>query len=450
MKIGALRQKRVDLNGEASAIFDKGDKENRPLSAEERSRLDAIDMELDGVEKDIGATERHMDRQRAISGDVLTPDANSDAQAAAGKEKPKFASLGEQMIAVARAGSPDRTVDPRLQFGGSGRYVAGPTGLSEGVSSDGGFMVQSDFVSTLLDNVWDQGEITSRINTIPIGPNSNGIRMNGVDETSRANGSRWGGIQSFWTPEAGLKAPSQPKFRQIRMELEKLTGLLYATDELLDDAVALQAWITQAFQNEMTFRVEDAILNGTGAGMPLGVVNSGALVTVPKEVGQAAGTIVFPNVLKMWQRMPPRSRKTAVWYVNSDAEPQLWQLYTKVYNNEGDIVAAVQVPSISPYTPPGVNGNEFGMLLGRPVIPVEYCAGLGTTGDIILADLSQYLGIDKGDMQTASSIHVRFIYDETVFRFVYRFNGQPVWAQPVLPYRGTTVQSPFVALATRS
>jgi HK97 family phage major capsid protein len=87
--------------------------------------------------------------------------------------------------------------------------------------------------------------------------------------------------------------------------------------------------------------------------------------------------------------------------------------------------------------------------MGRPVIPVEYCNTLGTAGDIVLCDLSQYLTVDKGAMETASSIHVRFIYDEMTFRFVMRFAGQSAWNAPLTPFKGTNTQSPFITLQSR-
>jgi HK97 family phage major capsid protein len=88
--------------------------------------------------------------------------------------------------------------------------------------------------------------------------------------------------------------------------------------------------------------------------------------------------------------------------------------------------------------------------MGRPVIPVEYCATLGTAGDIVLVDLEQYLMIDKGKVEGASSIHVRFLYDEMTFRFVYRVDGQPIWHAALTPFKGTNTLSPFIALETRS
>ena len=67
----------------------------------------------------------------------------------------------------------------------------------------------------------------------------------------------------------------------------------------------------------------------------------------------------------------------------------------------------------------------------------------------MLADFSQYKAIDKGGMQRDVSIHVRFIYDESVFRFVYRFDGQPILASAITPFKGTNTLSHFVKLDAR-
>lgn len=44
-------------------------------------------------------------------------------------------------------------------------------------------------------------------------------------------------------------------------------------------------------------------------------------------------------------------------------------------------------------------------------MPLEQYSAVGEVGDIIIADKSQYLLIDKGGINAASSIHVRFLYD---------------------------------------
>ena len=346
--------------------------------------------------------------------------------------QPAWKSLGEQLQAVYKAAVPGGSVDARLATKASG--------LSEGVPSEGGFLVDKPLAAELLKRTYETGVLVPRVRRIPIGPNANGVKINAIDETSRAAGSRWGGVQVYWLAEAGTKTATKPKFRQIQMELQKVAALCYATDELLQDAVALEGVIREAFPEEMNYELDRVILRGSGAGQPLGILNAGCLVTVAKETGQAATTVVTENIVKMWSRCWGRSRQNAVWLINQDIEPQLYTMSLSV----GTGGVPVYMPA------GGVSGQPYSTLFGRPVIPHEECSTLGTVGDIVLADFSQYLLIDKGGVGAESSIHVRFIYDETTFRFVYRVDGQPAWNSALTPAQGSNTLSPFVVLAARA
>jgi HK97 family phage major capsid protein len=287
----------------------------------------------------------------------------------------------------------------------------------------------------------------SRCRRIPIGANSNGLKIPAIDESSRATGSRWGGVQVYRTIEGGDLTAKKPKFRLMELGLKKMTGLAYATDELLQDAVALEAVFSQAFQEELTFTIENEIMSGSGAGEMLGIMSSNALVSVAKETSQVAATFVAENAMKMWSRMWSRSRMNAVWFINQDVEPQMYQLNIKIKN----VAGTENVGGAPVYMPPGgISQAPYGTLFGRPVIPVEYCQTLGTKGDVVLADLSQYVVIDKGGVQSASSIHVRFLNDEQTFRWVVRNDGQPTWHAALTPFKGSNTQSPFVTIETRS
>ena len=339
-----------------------------------------------------------------------------------------FKSLGEQLHAIMRSKT-EGVTDARLKS---------IVGNSEGVPADGGFLVQTDFASTLLEKTFANSDIVNRVFRIPISANSNALKIPAVADSNRADGSRFGGIRAYWMNEGGSKTESNPSFAQVSLELKKLIGYCTATDELLQDAGALESWIGRAFASEFDFKIADAIINGDGAGKPLGILNAPCLVTVTAETGQGASTIVTENIIKMWaSRFGPNS-SNYVWLINQNIEPQLYTMGL-----------AVGSGGIATYMPAGgISGAPYGTLFGRPVIPCEQCAALGTAGDIILADLSQYVMIDKGSMQSASSIHVNFQTDQTAFRFVYRCDGQPLWSAYLTPYKGTTsYQSPFVVLS---
>lgn len=421
-KVLEMRAKRENARLKAMEILNKAEKEDRFLSSEEQKEIDKYEDEIRSWDASIERAERMI----AMEPDEI--EEKPEVKTAPKNEERKFKTFGEQLMAAYRASMPGGQVDNRLT-------TRAASGLNESNPSDGGFLVQQDFVSELLKRTYETGILASKVKKIPISTSANGLKINAVDEDSRANGSRFGGVQTYWEGEADKLAGSKPKFRVLELSLKKLTGLCYATDELLQDTAALESVIRQAFAEEFGFKIDDAILTGTGAGEPLGILNSSSLVTVAKESNQAE-KITVENLIKMWNRVWSRSRNNAVWFINQEIEPYLYTL---------------KIGTTPVYVPAGgLSEKPYGTLFGRPVIPLEQCSALGEVGDIVLADLNQYLLIDKGGINAQSSIHVRFLYDENVFRFIYRVDGQPIWNKPLTPYKGTATQSPFVALAKRN
>lgn len=422
-KILEMKAKREDARLKAMAVLNKAEAEDRFLSEEEQKDIDKYEEEIRAWDESIGRAEKLL----AIEPEDRSSEKPEVKPTPAKDTEKRFSSFGEQLMAAYRAAMPGGKVDERLS-------TRAASGLNETTPSDGGFLVQQDFVTELLKRTYETGILASKVKKIPISTNANGMKINAIDEDSRANGSRWGGVQTYWEGEADEITASKPKFRQMELSLKKLTGLCYATDELLQDAAALEAVIRQAFAEEFGFKIDDAILSGSGEGEPLGILNSGAIVTVAKEASQT-DTITVENLIKMWNRLWSRSRANAVWYINQELEPYLYTL--KI----GD--KPVYIPA------GGLSEKPYGTLFGRPVVPIEQCSAAGEVGDIILADIGQYLLIDKGGIKSASSIHVRFLYDENVFRFIYRVDGKPIWTKPLTPYKGSATVSPFVTLAKR-
>lgn len=432
--LASQRARRSELRQAQNSLIGTARSAGRDLTAEERTAFDERMALIETINGDITRYEAmeadEMRRLGANTGNPPTPEPPNPAPA----NDQRFASFGEMLQAVRRAEGPGANLDRRL-------VTRAASGASEMVPSDGGFLVQQDFATELLRRVYLTGQVASRVTRrIPVSGNANGIKINGINETSRANGSRWGGVQTYWVGESDTVTASRPRFRQIELNLHKLMGLFYATDELLTDAAALEAVGMMAFEDEFAFKVDDALVRGIGAGQPLGMLNCPALVTVDKEGGQAAATIVYENMVKMWARMWGPSRQNAVWFYNQDIEPQLFTM--------GLIIGTGGTPVFMP--PSGASAQPFATFFGRPMIPIEQCSTLGTVGDIILADPTQIVIAEKGGMQTAASIHVRFLYDESVFRFTLRLDAQPIWNSALTPAQGSNTLSPFVALATRS
>ena len=418
--IHTLEAERTRLKAEGNAIRTLAEGAG-DYTDEQRTRRDVLIARLGQLDADISAEASLADMLReapaiAIADGGGAPDPVKAAQ--------PFASLGSFLQAVKTstlAAKRGGAVDRRLLD------IQAVTGAVEQTGADGGYRVQKDHAQDLMRPLFQTGVLAAKARHIPIGPNSNGWKTNVLDETSRADSSRGAGVLAYWEPEATTATATRPKFKPMEMTLAKLLAFFYATDEELQDDVQLGAVAGDLFRAEMGFKVDDAIVRGTGAGIPLGWLNAAATVSVSKETGQTAATIVAENIEKMYARMPASSLGNAEWFINVEIWPQLFQL-----------AHAVGTGGVPVFVPAGgLSGSPFGTLLGRPITPIEHAAALGTVGDINLVDMSQYVLIEKGGPQEATSIHVEFLTDQQVFRWVLRTNGQPYQSAPLTPYKGS-------------
>ncbi len=429
MNIKALRQRKADETAKARKILDAAAASTGGvLTAEQQAELDKIKANIAEIDATLSRAEEFADIEREMAG---ARSADDDAPASGAKKRSgPFASIGEQMVAIIGSAT-SGSIDPRLM-----QVEGAASGLNESNGADGGFLVQTEFTDEVLRRGYSESQLASRVRRITSSSGANAININGVEETSRVNGSRFGGIRLYWEGEAHQYTGARPKFDQVGLKLKKLTGLCYLTDELMEDAAALSSLIDGWFGEEFGIVLDTAYFEGDGAGKPLGITKSGALVTQTKVSGQAAGTIVAGNIGDMWARMPVRNRRNAVWLASTTAEGKL---------------PGMTIGNQPVYLPPGgLTANPYGMLQGRPVIPMEQCEEAGTKNDILLVDPSQYIAYDKGQMQKAVSLHVRFLEGEQVLRFTYRVDGQPAWKSALTPMKGTATLSPFITLETRS
>jgi HK97 family phage major capsid protein len=362
-------------------------------------------------------------------------------------ERP-FASFGEQVMCAIRAAR-GQGVDRRLQAVNARaqevqrRFEAGtPSGMNESVGSEGGFFIQPELLPGIIDPVYIEDPILSRVTRIPIGAMSSGVKYNVVDETARTTGNRWGGIQMYWAAEADQATPSKPKMRQMQLDLKKLIGLCYLTDELQIDAPAAEALISRAFQAELKFMLGAAIFAGTGGGQPLGILKSNAVVSQAIEGTQTIANtqqFISQNVTKMLARVPASLWNDVIWLYNQELLP---------YLVNATVGSSTTVPVFMAIG--GLANRPNDTILGRDAFPSELSEAVGTPGDIMAVVPSQYHLADKGGPLQALSLHVRFLFDEQVLRITYRTDGAPVWKQSVTPYKGANTRSPFVSLQVRS
>lgn len=335
-----------------------------------------------------------------------------------------FATYGEFCADVVRAASGKETSERLVR--------AATTYGNEAVGPDGGYAVPPQFASEIASIAYAQDSLLSLCDNTPVAGNTMTFPK---DETTP-----WGstGITAAWEGEASQSTPKKPALGESQLKLRKLKVLVAASEELLADASAMSTYITRKCGEAVEWKVNDAVINGTGAGMPLGVMVAASTVSQAKETSQTAATINSANVAKMYGRVIKGPGANLAWVVHPDAINQIMQLV---------------IGDQSIWTPPseGFKSAPNGFLLGRPIIESDACQTLGTVGDIILGNFNGYRAITKaGGAEFAQSMHLWFDQDLMAFRLIFRMDGQPAMAAAVSPKNGSSTRSHFATLATRT
>ena len=437
MDIKALQERIAELKRKGNALWTKAEQETKAMTTEEKSQyMDKVREQDVEIRAELESAKRQLESARAYQDEereeIARELGGSRETKATGRNE--FTSFGQMLQAVACAASNviASTFAPTYREELAHKlnlYQAAASGMNTGTPSEGGYLVRKEWTNEFLQKAMSGAQVLPLCRRVPIGANADSLEYPYVDETSRVDGSRWGAVQVFWRAEAATVANKQIKVAKGEMRLEELMGLAYATERLLRDAPALEAVLNSAFQDEIGFVVDNSFLRGNGSGQPLGILNSPALISVTRDADDLV------TVTNMLARIPSRLKPGMVWFHHADWLPKLIRM--KI----GD--TPVFIP------PGGLPNAPGGMLLGKPLIELEQCSAVGTAGDLILANMGQYVYIEKDGEGTRfdQSMHVRFLYDEMAFRWVYRINGQPIIRSAITPFQGSSTQSPFVTVA---
>lgn len=301
----------------------------------------------------------------------------------------------------------------------------------EMISEDGGVLIPDEFMSEIQEKVQGSESLLSRTFGVTVSGNSMSLP---IDETEPWNG----GVQVYWTGEGKSITESKPQLKLANFRLHKVAGLVKVTDELLEDAPAMESYIRAKAPQAIVSEFNDVIMNGDGVAKPEGFINSGFAIEVAAEGGQAADTIVYKNLIKMDSRLLPNSN--AVWIAHPQAKEQLRQL--KDDNDNFIYVNGAQFANAS--------ATPFDLLLGKPVIYSMEAQALGDKGDISLVDLSYYYSIFKtSGVKQSISTHLYFDRDITAFKFTQRVDGKCPFKAPVTTKYGSYTMSGIITLAAR-
>lgn len=317
------------------------------------------------------------------------------------------------------------------------RLVKAGTGMNEAVDSEGGFLAMPEHSKELLRRTYETAVVMPRARQVMMTKPAFTIPY--IVETLRTDGNRHGGVRAYRSAEGATLTASQPAFGRLTLTAKKLHCLGWVTDELEEDSDpgSLQL-MGELFAEELGFTQDKEIIRGDGASQMLGIINAACLVSVSRTTSGSVDALDFIN---MWSRMYARSRTNAVWFINQDVEAVLPRMFIEDAAS-GEWGHLVYMPA------GGISQSPHGTLFGRPIVPIEQATTLGTVGDVILADMTQYLHGSRRGPTAQQSVHIGFLSDQTAFKVTLRDDGQPWWQAALTPYQGTATQSPFVAIAT--
>jgi len=440
--IDALAARMTAINAEQATMESEAEKNaNGLMTADQQTKYQALSAEYDKAKADKTAAEVQYNEQKARQSRTNatttrpktapnTTQTSNPVPAAAEDPKKGFKTPREFLSAVMAAGLSGE-LDERLHLCKS--MAAGGDEQSTFSNPYGNFLIPSGFSPNLQSLMAEADPIGGLVTQIPMESAVVDIPAR-VDKNHTSSVS--GGLRVYRRAEADTSASSRMEFEQVTLRATSLFGVAYATEELLGRSpISFIALLEAGFRDEFGAKLIDERLNGTGVGMMEGVNNSPCVIQVAKETGQAAATITKENIDKMRSRCWGYGR--AVWLYNHDCLPQLRSLVQEVG------VGGAPVPYFS------VDANGNATLDGRPAYATEFTQTLGTAGDLVLGNWSQYLEGTLTGMSNAESVHVRFLNHERTFKFWMENDGRCWWRSAMTPKRSSSTLSPFVTLATR-
>ena len=355
MTIHELREKRAKAWNAAKAFLDSRRNEKGVLSAEDDATYTRMEQEI----ADLGREIARMERQAAIDAELAKPvttPITAKPMNGSGEDKPK---TGRGSVAYKNA-----VLDAlRSNF----RRISNV--LTEGVDSQGGYLVPEEYDSRLIDVLTEECIMRKLGHTITT---SGEHKINIAGNTPAA----------AWIEEGEALTFGDATFDQIILDAHKLHVAIKVTEELLyDNAFGLENYIITQFGKALANAEEDAFLNGTGVGQPLGLLaaDGGAEIGVTTA---SADDITYDEIVDLVYSLKRPYRKNASFLCNDQTLAALRKL--KDLNGR-------------PLWQESLQAGEPGRILGYPVHTSPYfpvmTAGLPA---IAFGDYNYYNIGDRG------------------------------------------------------
>ena len=293
MTIQELREKRNTAWNAAKAFLDSHRTEKGTLTAEDDATYTRMEQDIADLGKEIARLERQEALEAELSKPVGTP---LTSKPATGKQPE---------VKTGRASDEYRKgmlTALRTNF----RQVSNV--LQEGVDADGGYLVPEEYDRRLIQTLSEEN-IMRRLGHVIT---TSGEHKINIAATKPA---------AAWIEEGGALQFSDATFAQILLDAHKLHVAIKVTEELLyDSAFNLESYIIEQFGKALANAEEDAFLNGTGVGQPLGLF---AEVGGGHVAGTLSAALKADDVLGLIYELKRPYRKNASFIMNDKTVAQI-------------------------------------------------------------------------------------------------------------------------------
>lgn len=293
MTIQELREKRNTAWNAAKAFLESHRTEKGTLTAEDDATYTRMEQDIADLGKEIARLERQEALEAELSKPVGTPLTSKPA-------------TGKQPEAKTGRASDEYRKGMLTALRTNFRQVSNV--LQEGVDADGGYLVPEEYDRRLIQTLSEEN-IMRRLGHVIT---TSGEHKINIAATKPA---------AAWIEEGGALQFSDATFAQILLDAHKLHVAIKVTEELLyDSAFNLESYIIEQFGKALANAEEDAFLNGTGVGQPLGLF---AEVGGGHVAGTLSAALKADDVLGLIYELKRPYRKNASFIMNDKTVAQI-------------------------------------------------------------------------------------------------------------------------------
>lgn len=363
----------------------------------EREKVMSDVKEVKDVEVEVNTEVDALKEENNFLKELLTKNVGTQVKSFSGNEEYKFSDF---LKAVAKD-----DVDTITAI-----HSVATKDLGSLTGSNGGYLVPTQFIPTILQVSSSQAVVRPRAMVIPT---SGSVEIPGIDYSGYTDGydSALGGLGMVWTQENSTDTQTQPKFRQISFSAYEATTSVPVSNRLLENnAIGLETVLTQLFGKAITYAEDNAYIKGNGVGKPLGFMNGDATLT--QAISGSVPTIA--ELASMYSKLLPESENTAVWLVH----PLLYGSLLSINATSTNTNPITWLPNLQ--------GKPQPMLFGMPVIRTPHMSGNWSNGGLALVDFSKYIISENMSMEIAYSQHAEFRKRQTLWRCTITVDGKPM------------------------